>query len=191
MWRHEDIFFAALGGGGFGQPAISTPEEIADGSSPEDGRVTSLMLAPIMHGAAQWGMCITLFGGGTVVLYTAARLRPARGVGARRAGAGHDASWSWATRWPGRWPRRSTQTVVRPVVGGRRRLGRCGVLARGQGQAQGAPAERAHRSTPFGASELGASGSQTGPGRRAPASNTNESMSVLGDDLRSGRAGSR
>ena len=29
MWRHEDIFFAAMGGGGFGQPPIETPEELA------------------------------------------------------------------------------------------------------------------------------------------------------------------
>src|SRR5207253_143395 len=40
-------------------------------SSPSSrGCVTSLTLAPIMHGAAQWGMCIMLFGGGKVVLYT-------------------------------------------------------------------------------------------------------------------------
>ena len=70
MWRHEDIFFAALGGGGFGQPPIQTPEELASRVWPDDGRVTSLTLAPIMHGAAQWGMCIMLFGGGKVVLYT-------------------------------------------------------------------------------------------------------------------------
>ena len=37
MWRHEDIFFAALGGGGFGQPPIQTPEEIAGRVWPEDG----------------------------------------------------------------------------------------------------------------------------------------------------------
>src|SRR6266545_4125054 len=30
MWRSEDIFFAALGGGGFGQPPITKPEELSD-----------------------------------------------------------------------------------------------------------------------------------------------------------------
>ena len=34
LWRQEDIFFAALGGGGFGRPPITTPEELATGSRP-------------------------------------------------------------------------------------------------------------------------------------------------------------
>src|SRR5262249_33924004 len=38
MWRAEDIFFAALGGGGFGQPPITTPEELAERVPAEDAR---------------------------------------------------------------------------------------------------------------------------------------------------------
>src|SRR5690606_10421287 len=70
MWRQEDIFFAALGGGGWGQPPIQRAEEIVERIPAEDGAVRSLALAPIMHGAAQWAMFITLFGGGSVVMST-------------------------------------------------------------------------------------------------------------------------
>ena len=68
MWRHEDIFFAALSSALGG--AISTPEEIAERSLPAEFALPSLIIAPLMHGAAQWGMCNMLFGGGPVVLYT-------------------------------------------------------------------------------------------------------------------------
>jgi len=76
MWRHEDIFFAAMGGGGFGEPPIETPEEIVGRVKPEDQRMISMALAPVMHGAAQWGLCITLFGGGTALLYTGHHFDP-------------------------------------------------------------------------------------------------------------------
>jgi fatty-acyl-CoA synthase len=68
MWRHEDIFFAALGGGGFGQPPIATPEEIATRIQPEATRAVNVCNAPMMHGGGQWVTMIGLLGGGTVVL---------------------------------------------------------------------------------------------------------------------------
>jgi acyl-CoA synthetase (AMP-forming)/AMP-acid ligase II len=71
MWRHEDIFFAAMGGGNYSGPGIETPEQIADNIAPTAG--TSLALAPLMHGNAQWTMFIALFGGNTVVLNTSRR----------------------------------------------------------------------------------------------------------------------
>ena len=74
MWRHEDIFFAALSGG-LGV-AITSPEEIAERSLPAEFAMPSLIIAPLMHGAAQWGMCNMLFAGGPVVLYTGRGLDP-------------------------------------------------------------------------------------------------------------------
>jgi fatty-acyl-CoA synthase len=68
MWRSEDIFFAALGGGGFGQPPITTPEELADRIPPEDSRAIPMVNAPLMHGGGQWMLFINLYAGGTVVL---------------------------------------------------------------------------------------------------------------------------
>ena len=68
MWRSEDIFFAALGGGGFGQPPITKPEELADRIPAEDARAVPMVNAPMMHGGGQWMAFINLFGGGTVVL---------------------------------------------------------------------------------------------------------------------------
>jgi fatty-acyl-CoA synthase len=71
MWRAEDIFFAALGGGGFGQPPITTPEELATRVAPEGAEPRSLVNAPMMHGGGQWVSWITFYGGGTVILNTA------------------------------------------------------------------------------------------------------------------------
>jgi 3-oxocholest-4-en-26-oate---CoA ligase len=187
MWRHEDIFFAALGGGGFGQPPIRTPEEIAGRVWPEDGRVTSLTLAPIMHGAAQWGMCIMLFGGGKVVLYTPHGFDP------------HEA-WGLAER-----ERAMTIMVVGDAMA--RPLGEAldqksydlsSVVSVGSGGAVYSAAVKAKLKEHLpnvltidtvGASELGASGSQQDPDA-GPRFNTIESMSVLGEDLRPVEPGS-
>ena len=68
MWRSEDIFFAALGGGGFGQPPITKPEELAERIPAQDARTIPMVNAPLMHGGGQWMAFITFFGGGTVVL---------------------------------------------------------------------------------------------------------------------------
>jgi acyl-CoA synthetase (AMP-forming)/AMP-acid ligase II len=68
MWRSEDIFFAALGGGGFGQPPIEHAKELADRVAAEDARSIQMVNAPMMHGGGQWVTFITFYGGGTVVL---------------------------------------------------------------------------------------------------------------------------
>jgi fatty-acyl-CoA synthase len=73
MWRHEDIFFAAMGGNGFGQGPVRSPAEVLERIAPEDGRMVTLVAPPMMHGAAQWVTFITLFGGGQVVLHTGRR----------------------------------------------------------------------------------------------------------------------
>jgi Acyl-CoA synthetases (AMP-forming)/AMP-acid ligases II len=67
LWRHEDIFFAAMGGGDpalSGQP-IANPDELVE-RIPANGLV-QLVTPPLMHVAAQWGSFQVLFGGGTVV----------------------------------------------------------------------------------------------------------------------------
>ena len=66
MWRAEDIFFAALGGGNYGGPGIEEPEAITQSLSATPG--VSFALAPLMHGNAQWSLFVALFGGNAVTL---------------------------------------------------------------------------------------------------------------------------
>jgi acyl-CoA synthetase (AMP-forming)/AMP-acid ligase II len=66
MWRHEDIFFGAFGGGDFAGNAIATPEEIATKAA--NGRTRCLPACPFMHGTAHWMAFTTLYNGGTVVI---------------------------------------------------------------------------------------------------------------------------
>ena len=68
VWRAEDIFFAALGGGGFGQPPIRSPEELAGRVTTDERRTVALVNAPMMHGGGQWVTFITFYGGNTAVL---------------------------------------------------------------------------------------------------------------------------
>jgi fatty-acyl-CoA synthase len=71
MWRHEDIFFAAMGGGGWGREPVVTADEMTDRVPTDDAaRMVILALAPLMHGNAQWGMWNGLVMGGTTVIYT-------------------------------------------------------------------------------------------------------------------------
>jgi acyl-CoA synthetase (AMP-forming)/AMP-acid ligase II len=74
VWRHEDIFFAALGGGDRMMQGnfITSPSELAERI--DDFAVVSLVAAPLMHGNAQWTTFGAFFGGGTVVLLPDGRL---------------------------------------------------------------------------------------------------------------------
>ena len=74
VWRHEDIFFAALGGGG--QPPITAPDELAERA--ERGRTRMLPACPFMHGSAHWMGLSALFTGGTIVLDDESGFDPAR-----------------------------------------------------------------------------------------------------------------
>ncbi len=67
LWRQEDIFFAAMGGGDpfqFGDH-ISRAEELR-GRIPDAGLV-ALPVPPFMHAAAHWLAFSVFFGGGTIV----------------------------------------------------------------------------------------------------------------------------
>ncbi len=68
MWRQEDIFFAALGGGNYGGPRISSPQEIVANIGERPG--CGMALAPLMHGNAQWTIWATLFNGNKGVLWS-------------------------------------------------------------------------------------------------------------------------
>jgi acyl-CoA synthetase (AMP-forming)/AMP-acid ligase II len=89
VWRHEDIFFAAMGGGNPGGPPIARPDEIARSvvenpaqrlrpflpvGDPGPEQFVSLALGPLMHASGQWSAFGTLLGGGKVVLYDAPRI---------------------------------------------------------------------------------------------------------------------
>jgi acyl-CoA synthetase (AMP-forming)/AMP-acid ligase II len=67
LWRQHDIFLAAMGGRSMQSgEAVESLEQVAERA----GRRSSfpvLMIAPLMHGAAQWAAFMTLAGGGTVV----------------------------------------------------------------------------------------------------------------------------
>jgi acyl-CoA synthetase (AMP-forming)/AMP-acid ligase II len=84
VWRHEDIFFGAMGGGNPGGPPIGRPDDIAasvidnppqrlrpflPGGDPGPDQFVSLALGPLMHASGQWSAIGTLLGGGKVVLY--------------------------------------------------------------------------------------------------------------------------
>ncbi len=70
VWRQEDVIMA-LGGGldmASGQP-LASAEVMADRCiQPNAFALRSLQLAPLMHGAAQWGLLRSLFEGGVVIL---------------------------------------------------------------------------------------------------------------------------
>jgi 3-oxocholest-4-en-26-oate---CoA ligase len=74
MWRHEDLFFGAMGGAGGGGPAITSPEQIADRC--RVARTRCVPACPFMHGTAHWMAFGALFTGGTVIIPTEHRLDP-------------------------------------------------------------------------------------------------------------------
>lgn len=75
LWRHEDIFFAAMGGGRRGGDPIQRPEDLLDELSDPPNRV--LCASPLMHGTAHWFALLTLFAGSTVVLSESPTVDPA------------------------------------------------------------------------------------------------------------------
>ena len=67
VWRHEDLFFAGMGGGDpMGEP-VKTPEELGERVAASYPLVM-FPVAPLMHGAAQLATFIGWFGGRKVVL---------------------------------------------------------------------------------------------------------------------------
>ena len=75
MWRAEDIFFGAFGGGNLGDAPITSPEQIVDTLEPHR---RGLPACPFMHGTAHWMAFATLYSGGTVVISPDRHLDPER-----------------------------------------------------------------------------------------------------------------
>jgi acyl-CoA synthetase (AMP-forming)/AMP-acid ligase II len=74
MWRHEDVFFGAMGGAGGGGTPIASPEEIAERC--REPRTRCVPACPFMHGTAHWMAFSALLTGGTVVIPQSHHLDP-------------------------------------------------------------------------------------------------------------------
>ena len=69
MWRHEDAFFAAFGGGNYYDP-ISQPEDIAVNATQPGLPMSNMAVGPLMHGSGQWVTFINIFSGGHAIIWT-------------------------------------------------------------------------------------------------------------------------
>ncbi len=69
VWRQEDVFFA-LGGGidPVTNTRIERPEDMVAKGLANPGQITMMPIAPLMHGATQWGVMGGSFTGNKVVL---------------------------------------------------------------------------------------------------------------------------
>ncbi len=142
MWRAEDIFFAAMGGGNYGGPGIEQPDDIVEEHERDPG--VSFALAPLMHGNAQWSMFVALFGGNTVTLNASRQVRRRRDLGPRRA-RGRERHLARRRR-DGAAARRRARAPDRAAVALRARVRRRDPLARDQAGAE-RPRTRTSRSS--------------------------------------------
>ena len=93
VWRHEDIFFAAIGGGNPGGSPLERADELVPAvlaapnqrigaflpaGDPGPGEFVALSLGPLAHASGQWLALGTLLGGGTFVIYDAPSMDIAR-----------------------------------------------------------------------------------------------------------------
>jgi acyl-CoA synthetase (AMP-forming)/AMP-acid ligase II len=84
VWRHEDIFFATLGGGNPGGVPIARPDELRTTvhvnraqratpflppGHPGPDEFVTMALGPLMHASGQWAVLGSLVAGGRTVLY--------------------------------------------------------------------------------------------------------------------------
>ncbi len=70
LWRQHDIFMSAMGGRPFmagGQP-LHSYEDLAAQVRAQGGFRSMLLIPPLMHGAAQWGVFNTISTGGWIAL---------------------------------------------------------------------------------------------------------------------------
>ena len=84
VWRHEDIYFAALGGRGTprrGVPPLTHPREIVERVRRGDPIMRRLPLCPLIHGGAMWVALQTLLNGGALVLDTSTHFSAPTAVG--------------------------------------------------------------------------------------------------------------
>ncbi|MBU3749084.1 MAG: acyl-CoA synthetase [Mycobacterium sp.] len=70
LWRQHDIFMSAMGGRPFlagGEP-LNSYDDLAAQVRTQGGFRSMLLIPPMMHGAAQWGMFNTISTGGWIAL---------------------------------------------------------------------------------------------------------------------------
>jgi len=69
VWRHRDVFYA-LGGGIDALTGVRAerPEQMVEKGVAAGGQITFLPIAPLMHGATQWGVMGQSFTGNRVIL---------------------------------------------------------------------------------------------------------------------------
>ncbi len=73
MWRHEDLFFGALGGSGAprsGVARLEEPDDIGAWAAAGTPVTRRFPMCPLIHGGAQWTSLTALLGGGTSLLST-------------------------------------------------------------------------------------------------------------------------
>ena len=185
LWRQEDIFFAAMGGGGWGASPITSPRELAGRlDTGETGRVPMLVLAPLMHGNAQWAMWNAFMMAGTAVLYTERSYDPDRILRL----IGEEGVLSVAL--VGDAMARPLAETLASAPAGAYDVSTLAVI--GSGGAMLSPAVRAELaeelpgvliSDRFGSSEAGAQGAME-PGTGGPRFATSNGAAVLDDQLR-------
>ncbi|RUP38683.1 MAG: acyl-CoA synthetase [Gordonia sp. (in: high G+C Gram-positive bacteria)] len=78
MWRQHDIFVSSMGGRPFGsETAYPSIDAIADVARAAAGNIASMLLAPLIHGAAQWALFNIMTMGGRIIMPdTVDTLRP-------------------------------------------------------------------------------------------------------------------
>ncbi len=74
MWRCEDVFYAAMGGGNMVGPPVESPEALA--AKAAEGGLIIQVNAPLMHGAGMWVAWAALSSGSTLVLWTERQFSP-------------------------------------------------------------------------------------------------------------------
>ncbi|WP_059014339.1 acyl-CoA synthetase [Mycobacterium sp. M26] len=81
LWRQHDIFMSAMGGRPFtGGGDLNSYEDLAEQARTNAGIRSLLLLPPLMHGAAQWGVYNTISTGGWVALPDNVKHLDAKGV---------------------------------------------------------------------------------------------------------------
>jgi acyl-CoA synthetase (AMP-forming)/AMP-acid ligase II len=188
MWRHEDVYFAALGGRGVpsqGIAPLAAPGELPERIRRDAGPGRRLPLCPLMHGGAQWIALQALLSGGSLVLDVDRHFEPADAldvIAAERVelvmviGDATARPLADALRQqPGRWDLSALQVVA---SGG-------AVLSPAVTAALAEVVPTAKVVDTFGASETGGQGrlARRGPGD-TPRLVTDGDTAVLGEDLR-------
>jgi 3-oxocholest-4-en-26-oate---CoA ligase len=184
MWRHEDVFFAAMNSSRGNRP-LATPEDLGVEIAALPAQMRLLALGPMMHGGGQWVMGNALMAGNVFVLWTGKRFDP-------------HAIWKFVAESGSNTVSTIGDAMARPLAeallkGGRRHPDLSSVWAIGNG---GAPLsarvrEQLREALPnvaimdsYGASETGANGSKLdeGEGLPSPRFQMGEHTTVLRDD---------